>query len=222
MKKMKKKNLGRIIYFVGIILLVIWSGVRVYNYVQFGRNCEGYLKRAADASSIERAREELEKVIVYAEKNGLTKGYTTAILWTEPSEDIGFWYENLKTAYKQLEKSNTETISDLEESNLLMKLREVVLDQEGNGNSVTLPGGISIFPHNTILAWLCIIGLIVSVVGYILKEVEKHRRNQPSLDDKMQTPYQPKTSFQKRLQVLQKETQENLRKQQRERRGIKK
>jgi len=167
----KSLSLGKYIYLCGIILLVIWGGIRFYNNVQFNLHCEGYLKRAADAPDITLAKEELQKAVFYARNHNLTEGYTTAIFWKDPSEDIGYWYRKLNTAYKQLEKADMESISNWEESNLLIKLREALLNPDG---SVIVPQGISVFPYNTLLAVLFILGLIVFTIGYIIKRGERY------------------------------------------------
>ena len=46
---------------IATIVFGAWSIVRIVKYVQFDNNCTQYLKRAADANTVERAKEELEK-----------------------------------------------------------------------------------------------------------------------------------------------------------------
>ncbi len=129
-----------------------WGGYRTVKYIQFDRNCAGYLKRAADANTIEKAKKELKIAVDHLEKNKLTEGYTS-VLWTTPDEDVGFWYSNLRLSLDELNTSNPDA-SQLEKSNLLMKLRETLLDAGESGDSVTVPSGMSVFPNNTIVAWL--------------------------------------------------------------------
>lgn len=111
------------------ILLILASigifGTRISKKVVFEQNVKGYLKRAGDANTIELANVELTKALDYLEANNLTSGYTS-ILWKTPDEDIDFWYRNLKASQRELQTLNSE--SPLERTNVLMKLRETLLD----------------------------------------------------------------------------------------------
>jgi hypothetical protein len=144
-----------------LILLSIPScGVRAYKDIVFDRGAEGYLKRAADANSVDLAKNELDIAIKYAESNALTSGYTS-VLYRTPDEDVGFWYRNLKVSQSELQ-SLPDNATPLEKSNMLMKLRETLLDSGEKKVHVTLPSGISVFPNNTAYAiWLTISGLLL-------------------------------------------------------------
>ncbi|MFA5135297.1 MAG: hypothetical protein WC505_05965 [Patescibacteria group bacterium] len=137
------------------LVLLIWGGVRAVCAIDFDQNCGGYLKRAADANTVETAHQELGKALKYIEAKHLTQGYTS-VLWNTPDEDVGFWYHNLKSAQQELTKVTTTT-TQLERSNLLLKLRETLLDKDG----ITVPDGISVYPMNTFLWWL---GVIASLL----------------------------------------------------------
>ena len=101
------------------------------------------------------AEKHLTTGIKYLEDNNLTKG-NTKILVYKPTDDIGLWYENLKSAQSQLhELSATEDLTELEESNALMKLRETLLGSEG---SVTHPEMISYYPNH--VGWMLSMCLI--------------------------------------------------------------
>jgi len=138
------------IFFAILLLLplLVWSTLRTVNDISFNKNCEGYLKRAADANTVSQAKTELERAIKYMEENGLTHGYTSLVYKT-PDEDVEFWYNNIKSAKTELEKVTDKT-TPLERTNMLMKLRETLLDGEGGKNSVTVPPGISLYPNNVI------------------------------------------------------------------------
>lgn len=92
-----------IIFLIGLLLMVGYLGTRAVKSVQFNQNCGGYLKRAADANTVETAKEELSKAISYIEANNLTQGYTS-VMWQTPNEDLGFWYKNLKSSETELSK----------------------------------------------------------------------------------------------------------------------
>ena len=133
---------------------IIWS-------VQFDRNCEGYLKRAADANTVPLAMKELDRGIKYLTDNKLTTGFTSAI-YTTPDEDIEFLYTNLTKSLEELQ-SLPANATTLEKSNTLMKLRETLLD-EGKSSSVTMPMGISRYPYNRMMGILMLGSLFLAIL----------------------------------------------------------
>ncbi|OHA87761.1 MAG: hypothetical protein A3A96_00760 [Candidatus Zambryskibacteria bacterium RIFCSPLOWO2_01_FULL_39_39] len=141
---------------------LIWVGVRTIAGINFDRNCEGYLKRAADANTIDLAIENLKVATKYAEQNGMTSGFTS-IMYRTPNEDIGFWYKNLTASLKELRVVKPDT-PQLEKTNILMKLRETLLDQ----NSITSPPGISIYPSNGSYAMWSILSFFLGFVFWIM------------------------------------------------------
>jgi len=156
---------------IGVILFIpflAWSTIRIVAAINFDRNCEGFLKRAADSNKVERAHAEMVKAVKYLEDNRLTSGYTS-VLYTTPDEDIGFWYENLRDTRDDLAEflkkiESGEEVTALERSNVLMKVRETLLD-EGQSVGVTVPDGISVYPHNVGLCWFGILSTIALVGG---------------------------------------------------------
>jgi len=148
---------------------VIWCGSRVYKSVIFDIECEGHMKRAADANTVEMAVKEMETVVAYQESRGMTQGYTS-VLYRTPDEDVGFWYQNMKASLSEL-KSVAPEATLLEKSNVLMKLRETLID-EGKRTQVTVPSGISIYPRNTAYAFFGIISLLILIIGLIIVRVK--------------------------------------------------
>lgn len=142
------------------ILALSIFGVVIVKSISMKQNCTGYLKRAADANTVETAKEQLEKSISYLEANGLTTGYTS-VLWRTPDEDIEFWFKNLKASQNELSKVDSTT-SSLEKSNLLMKLRETLIDNGEKGDNLTVPKGLSRYPNNTIF------GILMWIGGFII------------------------------------------------------
>jgi hypothetical protein len=177
--KQRRENAKRnskimfLIAIVSSIALLTTAVIAIVFSVQFGRNCEGYLERAGNANSIDIARTELKVALDFLEKENLTTGYTS-IMYTTPNEDIGFWYNNLKSAYNQLNSIDSDSISNLEESNILIKLRETLMDTNEGTYHVTVPDGISRYPNNTlfaILSWASILICVTSLVrGIYLSE----------------------------------------------------
>jgi hypothetical protein len=116
--------------------------------------CGGHIKLAADANSIELAKSELKIAIDYAEAHGLTEGYTS-VLFRVPTDNLAFWYTNMKSAYQELCELPTDA-TPLERTNVLMKLRETLMDSGEKGDHVTKPDGISVYPHNKAYAYTAI------------------------------------------------------------------
>ena len=153
---------------IGVMLLfpvLLWAGLRIYNGIVYNIDCGGHIKRAADANTVELAIQEMKTVVAYLEARGMTSGYTS-VLYRTPDEDIGFWYQNLKASLGELEKITPET-TQLERSNILIKLRETLLDH-GQSVSVTQPSGISIYPNNVAYAWFGWLGLVAAIGGAVL------------------------------------------------------
>ena len=132
-----------------IIIPIIVYGSGIVKCIQFDVNCIDYLKLAADANSTELAEKHLTTAITFLEKNYLTSGHTGIII-KSPQNDIGIWYENLKSAQTNLHFLNEkEELTDLEESNALMKLRETLLDEE----SITRPQHLPFYPAHVSWVW---------------------------------------------------------------------
>ena len=136
--------------------------------IQFDQKCGGYLKQAADANSVELAERQLNLAIDYIEQHELTSGYTS-VLWNTEDENIEYWYNNLKQCQKEL--AATKDNSTLENTNVLMKLRESLTDIDQNGTTLTIPYGISRYPNNLLYGILNIISGIVFVLyfGILIK-----------------------------------------------------
>ena len=145
------------------IPLLILITVRIVAFYTFSLDCGGYMKLAAHANSIELAAIQMEKVVDFAEQKHLTEGYCTIFL-RQPKNDVGFWYQNMTTSLAELKMVNSTT-SSLERSNILMKLRETLIDDSGESTSLNLPEGISIFPLNATFFWFAIVFSVVACVG---------------------------------------------------------
>ncbi len=156
---------------IGFLLILICLpiiGFRISKGIEFKQNVTGYLKRAADANTIELANEELKKALDFLEENDLTSGYTS-ILYQTPDEDISFWYRNLKASQQELQNLKAE--SALEKTNVLMKLRETLLDVDED-TDVTVPEGIAVYPHNKFWAALMTFALLALCTGFVMIAVE--------------------------------------------------
>ena len=160
-----RKGLGIMMMLIFGGLFLLWGGSRIKAKIDLGRKCTGHLKRAADASTVELAKIELDTAIEYIEDHDLTEG-STGILWDTPAIDVGFWYKNIKSAAKELGELPEET-TRLERTNVLMKLRETLLDAGERGSmEVTYPGGLSVFPENSLYCWWAVFSCILAICGF--------------------------------------------------------
>ncbi|MEO0585702.1 MAG: hypothetical protein AAF135_26055 [Bacteroidota bacterium] len=153
--------------YMGVVMLLasfVVFGIRIYDGVVINQNVTGHLKNAADANTVELAEQELTIALNYLEANGLTEGYTS-ILYDTPKDDISFWYRNLKASQEELRTLSTS--SSLEKTNVLMKLRETLVDV-GESTKVTMPRGLGRHPHNGIWAGVTTSALIALVWGLVL------------------------------------------------------
>lgn len=149
---------------LSIIFAAIWIAATIWftsMRIEFNQNCKGYLKQAADANTVELALDRLDKALSYAERKGWTDGYTS-ILWKTEDENIGFWYDNLKASRQEL--ILVQNSSQLEQTNVLMKLRETLTESTDNGTAITYPTGLWKYPHNGLYAVLL---CIVNILGFI-------------------------------------------------------
>ena len=155
--------------FIGLIMILIacilWA-VPVVRSIQFDRACGGHLELAAVASSVETAIKELDTAIAYLEEERITKGHTS-ILYNTPDEDIGFFYENLKAARREL-ATLPESSTQLEKTNTLMKLRETLTSGGEYGDVLNIPAGLSRYPYNGMIMFAVLAGIVIAIAGAIL------------------------------------------------------
>ncbi len=147
-----------------IIFAAIWIAATIWFIsmrIEFNQNCTGFLEQAADANTVELALDRLDKALSYAERKGWTEGYTS-ILWKTEDENIGFWYSNLKASQQEL----TEALgsSQLEQTNVLMKLRETLTEPTDSGVAITCPSGLWKYPNNALYA---VIAWVVNILGFV-------------------------------------------------------
>lgn len=164
-KREEKMDFTKVFLVLAIVSTVVacaWGVTRTVKAIQFNNGCEQHLKRAADANTVDSAKEELEIAISYADDHNLTEGIVSIIL-QQPKNDIGFWYQNITDSYEELDKLTEDTTS-LEKTNVLMKLRETLTDESEDGTEVTVPNGISIYPNNVVYFWWGAISLIACFV----------------------------------------------------------
>ena len=77
-----------------ILLMLVGAFVPVVCLImsiQFDQNCGGYLKQAADANTVELAKQRIDIAVKYMEDNHLTDGYTS-VLWCTEGDNVGYVY----------------------------------------------------------------------------------------------------------------------------------
>ena len=155
------------IFFVSLIIFVGLLTLGTILSINFSINCTQYLKRASDANTIELANNNLKIAIKYLENKCLTNGIISIFLH-QPKNDIGFFYNNLLASHYELNKITTDS-TQLEKSNVLIKLRETLTDNTRKGTKVISPDGISIYPYNKLFFWLMIIsGIFIFGISFLL------------------------------------------------------
>lgn len=153
----------KLLFNLALLSIVGLLATTIIKKVNFSQNCSGYIKQAADANTVTLAKDRLQKSVDYLESNKLTEGYTSMFYNTE-DENIGYWYLNLKTSLNELNKINTDSISSLEESNVLLKLRETLLDNNDSGDGVTIPDGISRHPNNLLFFIWAVLSFLILII----------------------------------------------------------
>ena len=160
------KALGKALVFVLLFAALVVIGVCIFKRIEFKQNCSGYLHQAADASTVEICLDRLTKAIDYVEARGWTEGYTSVLYKTE-DENVGFWYQNLKLCQDVLTASVGQ--ESLVQSNVLMRVREVLTDNGEKGTKLTIPDGLVYYPNNLpwalarLFAWIMLFGCYVAI-----------------------------------------------------------
>ena len=89
------------------------------------------------------------------------------MLWKTPSDDIGFWHDNLKASLAELRQVKDDA-SQLERSNTLIKLGETLTDSGKEGSRITVPDGISIYPSNALYFWWGLLSCIAVATSFVV------------------------------------------------------
>lgn len=162
---------GILLMALGILYVVAHS----FKELEYYQTVGGHLKRAADANSVDLAAEELDAAIKNIESKGWTSG-STAIFFDTPATDVKFWYTNLSTSRDELASLDPDA-TQLEKTNVMMKLRETLMDHE----HVTAPSGIALYP--SVASWTfwgfaaaigAIAGFLSLIFGVAWKMSEYH------------------------------------------------
>jgi hypothetical protein len=158
------KIIASLALFFALAFILFSTTLYVVDY-KFECNVKGYLQRTANANNVKNANENLTKVISYLEEKNLTKG-NSSLFFDTPENDIAYWYKNLKDAQVELQ-SIPENVSLLEQSNVLIKLRETLISHSDKGEELIIPENLQYYPFQ--IFWNIIIGFdIASVILFII------------------------------------------------------
>lgn len=152
--------------FIGSVLcffLPFMFGYHSYLEYKFNYGCGDYLKLAADANSIQLARQHVDTALNYVRAHELTSG-NTAVFFPSPQTDVGLWYRNLQEVEKDLHTfpaNSTKT----DENTALVKLRESLVDHVRGGDVVTVPPDIGIHPNITLFYFTMGLSIFSAGVG---------------------------------------------------------
>lgn len=184
----KSENRRSVFKYLTLSLLIVSFTTITYHIaagIVFDRDFKGYLKRAADANSVELASKELDKAIAYLKTRNLDTpegrnlGWHndhTSVVYTTPDEQISFFYDNLITCRNELRVVQTSpSATPTDRSNTLIKLRETLIDHAQDGDRITYPEGLDVYPYNGALAILIIVPMILSAITGLFWFVEAER-----------------------------------------------
>lgn len=158
------KTLFIILCVICFIIPCIVYGAAIVKVIRMDANCIDYFRMAADANSVEIAEKHLTSGIDYIEEHNLTSGNTKIFVYS-PKKDLGLWYENLKTAQTQLrELMEKDDLTELEESNALMKLRETLFN---SGGGVNHPSMISFYPGHVVWFWSMVLIWLLWIGAFV-------------------------------------------------------
>lgn len=165
------KALFGTLFVIGFLSFVAVSIVSIYLWYDFKSECGDYLKLAGDAPTVEKASEFLNNAVGYIEHEGITSG-NSAFIFHTPANDVGVWYGQLKGAQETVDRIVKNGGTQLEKDNVLMKIREVVLDQGESGVHVTKPVRITWYPNQWLMCiWWIVTFLWLSIFGVCLLAV---------------------------------------------------
>jgi len=166
---------------ISALVFLVTLIIGIVAEIQFGRHYEGHLKRAADANSLQLAENELTVAVAYLDDNGYNteEGRNLAVwddhtnvLWTTPDKQLSFHYNNVTASLAGVREviAKGDGATPLEKSNVLMKLRETLLDDSSSGHNVTYPGGMSVYPYNLEI-WLgLLLPWVFAIPAFLLWE----------------------------------------------------
>lgn len=157
-----------LILLAAAVFLISGTAATTTNIVadyHFDRDIGSHLKKAADSPTVGEAANQMDAALSAIEEQDLTGGNSAFIFKTEETS-VETWYRQLKQVQTDLHDLPDDA-SPLERSNVLIKVRETILDSGSDGDYLTLPPYITVYPnHVGMLVWH--LGNSLSVIGLVL------------------------------------------------------
>ena len=171
-------NTKSVIVLTSILAFFIAAIIHIVAGIQFNRSYSGHLKRAADANSLKLAEKELVTAMKYLINNnydteeGRNQGSVfdhTSVIYSTPDEQISFHYQNISDSLEEVREVRLkgDKATPLERSNVLMKLRETLLDDSGSGQKATYPKGMHVYPWNAKLVFVEVFAVLACFLSWI-------------------------------------------------------
>lgn len=174
-----KKVLGWKILLFSILFMLPFFGwwiTRIVESVKFDNNCTYHINQALGSSRStdepKYAANEIDIAINYIDTHNLAYG-VTSIVDKSSSEDLSIWHTSLtkkQTYLHELAEESPESITKYKDY--------VVARNLYSSGGLSIPDGISVYPHNTLFCvWGWISGLlsIIGVIGIITFINEKSK-----------------------------------------------
>ena len=155
------------------LLISGWIGAK--RNADFNVFCAQHVERAARSNSIDAARDEIGMAISWLEEKKMVEGYS-GVVYQSPSNDIGYWYKNLKEVHARLGGTSGKEVKHeislggsqmnlVESSIVLERVQTSLLDKEG---TLRVPTFISLYPNQKGIFWTMMAGWASAIAGFVM------------------------------------------------------
>ena len=135
---------------ISVVFVVAYVCVRCSAYSTFYNECTVVLEEAVEATSITEAKNNLYKVIKYAEDKDLDTGYKS-------------WYQNLVTSYDELKKVPADASYFTEDQALIEMYQRLTTPSLPKAN-IDIPFGISVYGHRTMFTIWGMASVVLAII----------------------------------------------------------
>ena len=154
------------IFGFNLILFLILAMLTIPSCIELDQKVESPLKKAADAGNIASSYVLLDKAVTNIETLNFTEG-NSSILYDTDENDLTIWYGQLAELRDEMTVLKDSTLTLMDESNYLIKLRETILDSSGEkGDVVTMPSNLIHYPYHGIMLFAIVICGILCIPGF--------------------------------------------------------
>lgn len=154
-----------------IFVFLTWAAAVIVLRIQFDQNCSGHILNACNATTVELALSELRTALDYLEEKELTTGYTSILYKTE-KDNVGFFYNNVKSCYEYVETLKEQNIEPFNQTLQLQSIKDKLVEELGEKNGraefIREPQGITRYPHNLAYCIWLNSSILLLIIGIIL------------------------------------------------------